>query len=62
MEFKNEAASRQEEFDRLQREAEERFDDANNEEHDALIAEKGMDLFQEDWQLSQFWVSSTLIA
>ncbi|KAH3673315.1 hypothetical protein WICMUC_003775 [Wickerhamomyces mucosus] len=60
MEFKKEETERQEQFDRLQKEAEERFDGINEDEDDdsnKLIAEKGMSLFQEDWQLSQFWYS-----
>lgn len=51
MEFKNEKQEREEQFAKLQEAAEKKFVDSK------LIKEKGMDLFQEDWQLSQFWVS-----
>jgi hypothetical protein len=50
LEFKQEEQQRLEEFNRLEKEAEQRYQD---------IKEKGMALFKEDWQLSQFWVSST---
>ncbi|CDR40820.1 CYFA0S05e04852g1_1 [Cyberlindnera fabianii] len=51
MEFKNEKQEREEQFAKLQEAAEKKFVDSK------LIKEKGMDLFQEDWQLSQFWYS-----
>lgn len=53
MEFKNEEEKRQEEFKKLYETADEQF------EQNKAVREKGMDLFQEDWQLSQFWYSES---
>ncbi|CEP20361.1 unnamed protein product [Cyberlindnera jadinii] len=51
LEFKKEEEQRKEEFAKLEQAAEKQYQD------NSLVAEKGMDLFQEDWQLSQFWYS-----
>lgn len=48
-EFLKEESSRKEEFAKLSSQAEARFDESENG------ARPTMDLFKEDWQLSQFW-------
>jgi len=58
LEFKKEEEQRHEEFERLKNVAEERYEETKLSE---VLEKKGMDLFQEDWQLSQFWVSIMFI-
>ena len=48
-EFRQEEQQRQEQFERLYRETDEEFQKKKKQE--------GMNLFKEDWQLSQFWYS-----
>ncbi|GMM42157.1 protein-lysine N-methyltransferase [Hanseniaspora uvarum] len=52
-EFKLEEDERIKEFEKLERAAEENYEMTKEKR------EKGMDLFKEDWQLSQFWYSNS---
>jgi protein required for attachment to host cells len=49
LEFRSEEQERTAKFEALQRDAQDKFDKEQE------IREKGMALFKEDWQLSQFW-------
>lgn len=53
MEFRKEEEDQLRKFESLQRAAEDKFDKSKE------IKEKGMALFKEDWQLSQFWYSDS---
>lgn len=54
LEFSKEEEQRQEEFERLQKVAQDKYEET---QMNKVLEEKGMELFQEDWGLSQFWVS-----
>lgn len=56
--FYTEKTQLEEEFEQLQRKAQARLDDAqavDEEDRQRISVEQFRRLFQEDWQMSQFW-------